>query len=355
MWFFVPHASVVYVLLRDRERFPARPRRMYAVFDLGAVFYWAIPTAPPWWAARHGRLEDGQAVHVRRMMIEYGEQFWGDRWGDLYDVLGGNPLAAMPSLHFATSLMAAHVLSEVGPVAGAWGGPMRRLLGLALVYLGEHYAVDLIAGAALAETVRARHPDCAAGRRLSPCVQAARGRACRRERARCPRRVPPRERAGAGRCPTAGRCWREPSTREEMPRVVFTRRRLLISVLFVVSTVAFLYFVLPKLLGLQETWNRIQHGNGWWLALAAVLEVCSFVGYIVLFRAVFVRGEIADRLARELPDHDGRAGRDAAVRGGRRGRHRADRVGAAPLGDGAADRRLPDDRVPGAALRRLHG
>jgi uncharacterized protein (TIRG00374 family) len=78
---------------------------------------------------------------------------------------------------------------------------------------------------------------------------------------------------------------------EEMPRVVFTRRRLLASVVFVVSTVAFLYFVLPKLLGLRETWNRIQHGNGWWLALAALLEVCSFLGYIALFRAVFVRGD----------------------------------------------------------------
>jgi uncharacterized protein (TIRG00374 family) len=76
-----------------------------------------------------------------------------------------------------------------------------------------------------------------------------------------------------------------------MPRVVFTRRRLLASVVFVVSTVAFLYFVLPKLLGLRETWSRIQHGNGWWLALAALLEVCSFLGYIALFRAVFVRGD----------------------------------------------------------------
>ena len=34
------------------------------------------------------------------------------RWAGLYDVLGGNPLAAMPSLHFATSLMAAHLLGE---------------------------------------------------------------------------------------------------------------------------------------------------------------------------------------------------------------------------------------------------
>ena len=138
---------------------------MYAVFDLGAVFYWAIPTAPPWWAAAE-RVASTTArpLHVRRMMIEYGEQFWGDRWGALYDVLGGNPLAAMPSLHFATSLMAAHLLSEVGPVAGAVGWTYAVTLGLALVYLGEHYAVDLIGGAALAEAVRAAAP------RLEPLV-----------------------------------------------------------------------------------------------------------------------------------------------------------------------------------------
>ncbi len=80
-------------------------------------------------------------------------------------------------------------------------------------------------------------------------------------------------------------------TREEMPRVVFTRRRLLISTLFVVSTVAFLYLVLPKILGLQETWARIQEGNVWWIALGIVLEICSFGGYVALFRGVFIRGE----------------------------------------------------------------
>jgi membrane-associated phospholipid phosphatase len=164
MWFFVPHGSVAYVLLRRPERAPGAAARMYAVFDLGAIFYWSIPTAPPWWAAAEGHLEDGQPVHVRRMMIEYGEQFWGSRWGSLYDVLGGNPLAAMPSLHFATSLMGAHLLSDVGPVAGAVGWTYASLLGLALVYLGEHYAVDLIAGAVLTETVRAGAP------RLGPAV-----------------------------------------------------------------------------------------------------------------------------------------------------------------------------------------
>lgn len=78
---------------------------------------------------------------------------------------------------------------------------------------------------------------------------------------------------------------------EEMPRVRLTRGRLLASVAFVVSTAAFLYFVLPKLLGLQDTWNRIQHGNALWLGLGVVLEACSFLGYIVLFRGVFARGQ----------------------------------------------------------------
>src|SRR5579875_3888107 len=76
---------------------------------------------------------------------------------------------------------------------------------------------------------------------------------------------------------------------EEMPRVRLTRGRLLASLVFVVSIVAFLYFVLPKLLGLKETWNRVQHGNPWWFALAALLEFLSFVSYVALFRAVFVR------------------------------------------------------------------
>jgi membrane-associated phospholipid phosphatase len=178
IWFAVPHGTVLYVLWRTPDRFPGAAARMYGVFDVGAVFYWAIPTAPPWWAAARGRLDDGRSLRVRRMMLEYGQQFWGDRWGALYDVLGGNPLAAMPSLHFATSLMGAHLLTEVGPLAGAVGWTYAIILGTALVYLGEHYAVDLIGGAALAEGVRFAAPRLApAYRRLSSALQALESRA----------------------------------------------------------------------------------------------------------------------------------------------------------------------------------
>lgn len=73
-----------------------------------------------------------------------------------------------------------------------------------------------------------------------------------------------------------------------MPRLQITRRQIVISVVFVVSIVVFLYFGLPKLVGLGDTVRRLKEGNAWWLAFAAVLEALSFGGYIMLFRAVFV-------------------------------------------------------------------
>jgi membrane-associated phospholipid phosphatase len=164
-WFMVPHGTLLYFLVRRPERFERAAVMTYAVFDIGASVYWLAPTAPPWYAAsaagnEAGR-EDGGAGDVRRMMVEYGEDFWRDGWGPLYSVLGGNPLAAMPSLHFATSLMAALLLAEAGPLTGGLGWSYAATLGFALVYLGEHYAVDLLAGAALTGAVRGLGPSAA--------------------------------------------------------------------------------------------------------------------------------------------------------------------------------------------------
>jgi membrane-associated phospholipid phosphatase len=64
----------------------------------------------------------------------------------------------MPSLHFATSMMAAQLLSEADPLAGALGWTYTGTLGFALVYLGEHYVVDLLAGAALTGALRRLAP-----------------------------------------------------------------------------------------------------------------------------------------------------------------------------------------------------
>ncbi len=154
MWFMVPHGTLVYILARHPQRFPRAAVMTYAVFDIGASVYWLAPTAPPWYASSTAVGGAAAKPQVRRMMVEYGELFWRDGWGSLYSVFGGNPLAAMPSLHFATSVMAALLLAEVGPLAGAIGFSYSIALGFALVYLGEHYAVDLLAGAALTVAVR---------------------------------------------------------------------------------------------------------------------------------------------------------------------------------------------------------
>ncbi|MFN2616910.1 MAG: phosphatase PAP2 family protein [Thermoleophilaceae bacterium] len=155
-WFIVPHGTLAYVLRRRPELYPRSAALMAACFDLGCVVYWAVPTAPPWWAASNGNMPP-----VRRIMAEAGERFWGRFWRPLYHSLEGNPFAAMPSLHFGTSVMAARVLASVGRGPGAIGWAYALSLGFALVYLGEHYVVDLIAGLALAEAIRAAAPHAA--------------------------------------------------------------------------------------------------------------------------------------------------------------------------------------------------
>jgi membrane-associated phospholipid phosphatase len=177
-WFLEPHLALAWILAYREEGFARAARQMAAAFDLGCAVYFAVPTAPPWWAAEQGYLAeelgeggaevDGAAPasprrraappRLRRVMVEVGEKTWGRAWPALYSSLGGNPWAAMPSLHFATSVLAAILLSESGPGAGAAGWGYALALGFGLVYLGEHYAIDLAAGAALVAMVRRGEP-----------------------------------------------------------------------------------------------------------------------------------------------------------------------------------------------------
>jgi membrane-associated phospholipid phosphatase len=130
--------------------------------------YFAVPTAPPWWAAENGYLrEDAEHLagevaadkaEMRRLLFEAGEQVLGRAFPKIEASLGGNPWAAMPSLHFATSVLVAILLTEANPVVGAVGWAYALTLGFALVYLGEHYVTDLVAGAALVAAVRRGEP-----------------------------------------------------------------------------------------------------------------------------------------------------------------------------------------------------
>ena len=169
-WFMEPHLALTWILLRNDAGFPRAARQMAAAFDIGCAIYFAVPTAPPWWAAENGHIaaHEGRASEeivaaaapprLRRMMVEVGEGTWGRAWPALYSSLGGNPWAAMPSLHFGTSLLAAILLAESGPIAGVAGWSYAAMLAFALVYLGEHYVIDLLVGAAVVVVVRRGEP-----------------------------------------------------------------------------------------------------------------------------------------------------------------------------------------------------
>ena len=154
-WFFEPHLALVFILARDHPGYVRAARQMALCFDLGCATYIAVPTAPPWWAAENGYTGDDR---IHRRMLEVGEETWGRAWPALYGSFDGNPWAAMPSLHFGASVLAALLLTESSPRAGVVGWSYAGVLGLALVYLGEHYVIDLIAGLGLAASVRVLEP-----------------------------------------------------------------------------------------------------------------------------------------------------------------------------------------------------
>lgn len=80
---------------------------------------------------------------------------------------------------------------------------------------------------------------------------------------------------------------RRPS-HEEVLRVRLTGRRMLLFGTFVLAALAFLYFVLPQLDGVKHTWDRLNEGNAWWIAVAVIVEIMSMASYIAIFQGVHV-------------------------------------------------------------------
>ena len=58
-------------------------------------------------------------------------------------------------------------------------------------------------------------------------------------------------------------------------------------VIAAVVAAGFVYYVVPRLVGLGPTLRLLRRGDVWWLALGVVLEALSYAGSIVLFHGVF--------------------------------------------------------------------
>lgn len=75
---------------------------------------------------------------------------------------------------------------------------------------------------------------------------------------------------------------------EEMPRVALTRRRVILFAVFVLASIAFLYFVLPQIGGVGEAYERVSDGDHAWLAAAFGFQVLAIAAYVALFHGIQV-------------------------------------------------------------------
>jgi membrane-associated phospholipid phosphatase len=137
--------------LRSRDVWKAFITRVVVLSVAGLVTYVLSPAAPPWYAAREGVIEPVIRAPARGWLWLHVNHA-----GNLLSEgqLASNPVAAMPSLHTAfATLIALFVMSRLRTrwrlVILAY--PMA--MGLALVYLGEHYVIDLVAGVGYALAV----------------------------------------------------------------------------------------------------------------------------------------------------------------------------------------------------------
>jgi membrane-associated phospholipid phosphatase len=128
----------------------ARFATMVCVLALtGFATYVLYPAVPPWMAAQHGSIGAAHRTvtivwpHVP--IAHYGNFF--ESGGTRY----ANNVAAMPSLHAAYALLVVLFLWRLSPW---WIRPLLALyppaMAFSLVYGGEHYIVDCIAGWAYA-------------------------------------------------------------------------------------------------------------------------------------------------------------------------------------------------------------
>ena len=136
-WFFLPLLLTGYVVVRRWPLFLSLAAVQLSLYYVGLIGFFLMPTEPPW-----------MATEVTRVIL-------GLRPGEAVDI-DTNPVAAMPSLHVALPIALAIWSKTMGMNRWAWFcGLQGALIAFAVVYLGEHYLVDVIAGIALAAiTVR---------------------------------------------------------------------------------------------------------------------------------------------------------------------------------------------------------
>src|SRR5262245_11566252 len=130
------------------EWFPRFAACVVVLAAMGLVTYVLFPAAPPWLAGQHGYLPHTfRITHavVNNLPVPKASALFqqGTEWG--------NDVAAVPSLHAAYTMLICVFLWP--RLDGRWRPLLLAYpigMGLSLVYLGEHYLIDILLGWAYA-------------------------------------------------------------------------------------------------------------------------------------------------------------------------------------------------------------
>lgn len=144
-YFIVPHAVAVWLWWRQPARFQHLLTATTLLLILGLILYFLLPTNPPWMAPES--VNSPAAATALRIMESVAGWFGGGLYDAGYRIVGeSNPIAAMPSIHMAVTFLLPWVARERGRFWLTLALFYSFSMGLALVYLGEHYVVDILAG-----------------------------------------------------------------------------------------------------------------------------------------------------------------------------------------------------------------
>ncbi len=128
-----------------RQLWAAFMRRWFCLTALGLATYFLYPAAPPWYASESGYVAESIFRDSTRGWDAIGLAGTGRLLNQ--GQLLSNPVAAIPSLHSAFAALVAVFLA--GLVAKKWWPLLLAypvLMGLTLVYSGEHYVIDVLVG-----------------------------------------------------------------------------------------------------------------------------------------------------------------------------------------------------------------
>jgi membrane-associated phospholipid phosphatase len=139
--FAVPLTVGMVIWLVDRTQFLRYTTALLGMSCVAFVVFLLVPTAPPWYAAQAGVIHDVHKIITDTLPSAVSPY---------YVSLNPNPVAAMPSLHMAFPVLSLFALVGVWPRRG-WAFALWCVaVFFSIVYLGEHYAVDALAGIVLA-------------------------------------------------------------------------------------------------------------------------------------------------------------------------------------------------------------